>query len=308
MRIVITGGTGLIGNALASDFAKNGYEVYVLSRSPAARKHLQNGIECLQYDGHTAAGWGYLVEGADAVINLAGENLSAGRWTEKRKHAILQSRLDAGRAVAQAIEQAKQKPPVLIQASAVGCYGINPPGVVDETSPFGNDFLSGVCRQWEESTKAVEIMGVRRVIIRMGVVFSGRGGAFPRLILPFKLFAGGALGNGEQWLSWVHLQDVVRAIRFLIEQPATTGVFNVSAEPVTNREFAQIAGRVMHRPSFFKVPAFAIKMLFGEMSTVILDGQRVSSAKLRNLGFSFAHPGIENALQDLVRKQNNDGH
>ena len=301
MKIIISGGTGLIGHALAQDFAKDGHEVCVLSRSLPNIQESQDKIERIRWDGRTAEGWGHRVDGADTVINLAGENLSAGWWTERRKRAILHSRLDAGQAVAQAIEQAKQKPRILIQASAVGCYGINPPGMVDETGPFGNDFLSDVCRQWEASTRTVEEMGVRRVVIRLGVVFSNAGGAFPRLILPFKFFAGGALGNGEQWLSWVHLQDVVRAIRFLIEQPAT-GAFNIAAEPVTDREFAQTAGRVMHRPSFFKMPAFALKMLFGEMSTVILDGQRVSSAKLQNLGFSFVYPGIENALQDLVRK------
>ena len=301
MKIIITGGTGLIGSALAQDFAKDDHEVYVLSRSLSGSQDDQKRIENVHWDGRTAEGWGHLVDGADAVVNLAGENLSAGRWTERRKHAILHSRLDAGQAVAQAIEQAKRKPPVLIQASAVGCYGINPPGMVDETGPFGNDFLSDVCRQWEASTGTVEEMGVRRVVIRLGVALSEQGGAFPRLILPFKLFAGGALGSGRQWLSWVHLQDVVHAIRFLIERSSATGAFNISAEPVTNREFANIAGKVLRRPSFFNVPAFTIKMLLGEMSTVILDGQRVSSRKLQNLGFSFAYPKIENALQDLIR-------
>jgi uncharacterized protein (TIGR01777 family) len=136
-------------------------------------------------------------------------------------------------------------------------------------------------------------MGVRRVVIRMGVVLSDQGGAFPRLILPFKFFVGGALGTGKQWLSCVHLQDAARAIRFLIERPAATGAFNISAEPMTNREFSRIAGSVMHRPAFFSVPAFVIRTLFGEMSTVILDGQRVSSTKLRNLGFSYRFPDIK---------------
>jgi uncharacterized protein (TIGR01777 family) len=300
MKTVITGGTGLIGRALAENFAKDGYEVYVLSRSLPNDQNALGGIKRVNWDGHTAEGWGQWVDGADAVINLAGENLSAGRWTEQRKHAILQSRLDAGQAVVEAVERASQKPRVLIQASAVGCYGINPPGVVDETSLYGNDFLSGVCRQWEQSTQAVEEVGVRRVTIRLGVVLNGQGGAFPRLILPFKFFMGGALGSGEQWLSWVHLQDAVRAIRFLVEQPAATGAFNISAEPVTNREFARLARKVMHRPSFFDVPAFAIRMLFGEMSTVILDGQRVSSAKLQHLGFSFEYFAMESALHDLL--------
>jgi uncharacterized protein len=300
MKVVITGGTGLIGRTLAEDFAKDGHEVYVLSRSIPNDQNVQDGIKRVKWDGRTAKGWGHYVDGADAVVNLAGENLSAGRWTEKRKRAILQSRIDAGQAVVEAFEQASQKPPVLVQASAVGRYGINPPDVVDETSSFGSDFLSGVCRQWEESTKSVERMGVRRVVIRMGVVLSDQGGAFPRLILPFKFFVGGALGTGKQWLSWVHLQDEVRAIRFLIEQPAVIGPFNISAEPVTNQEFARIAGSVMHRPAFFSAPAFVIRTLFGEMSTVILDGQRVSSAKLQNLGFSYNFPDVESALKDLI--------
>jgi len=302
MKIIITGGNGLIGRALAEDLAKDGHEVILLSRRPQPATGLQPSIRLEKWDGRTAQGWGKLADGADAIVNLAGENLSAGRWTARRKQAILESRLNAGAAVVQAIQQAVNKPRVLIQSSAVGYYGPRGSESISEDAASANDFLAGVCQAWEASTQPVEALGVRRVVTRSGVILSTNSITLPRMLLPFRLFAGGPLGSGRQWLSWVHLEDEVRALRFLIETPEARGVFNISAQPLTNRQFAQLAGKVMRRPAFFTVPAFIIRLVFGEMSTVVLEGQRVSSKRLTDLGFQFRFPEAEAALKDFLRR------
>lgn len=301
MKVIILGGTGLIGSALAQDLARDGHEVIILTRRPQAQEKPPKGIRFEQWDGRSAQGWGKLAEGADAIINLAGENLSAGRWTPERKQRIIDSRVNAGAAVVQAIQQASAKPKMLLQISGIGAYGVSESETFSETSPYGNDFLAGVTRQWEDSTKAVEALGVRRVVARTGVVLSNAGGAFPRMLLPFKLFVGGPLGTGRQWLSWLHLDDQVRALRFLIENPQAHGVYNLSTNPVTNRQFAQTLGGLMRRPAFFPVPAFAIRLLFGEMGTLVLDGQRATAQRLADLGFQFRFPDIESALKDLLK-------
>jgi uncharacterized protein (TIGR01777 family) len=301
MKVIITGGTGLIGRALAEDLAKDGHdEVIILTRSASPVKGFQPGIRFAHWDGWSSAGWASFADGADAIVNLAGENLSAGRWTAARKGAILQSRVHAGSAVVDAVLQAAKKPRVVVQSSAVGYYGPTGDEVLGEDAASGTDFLAGVCRDWEASTFPVEALGVRRVIVRTGVVLSARSGALPRMLLPFKLFAGGPLGSGRQWMSWIHIEDEVRALRFLIETPNARGIFNLSAPPLTNREFARVTGRVMHRPASFAVPAFLVKLLFGEMGTVVLDGQRVSAKRLEDLGFGFRFPTAEAALRELL--------
>ena len=303
MKIIITGGTGLIGRALAEDLAKDGHEVIILSRNPKPNTGLPAGIRLEKWDGRTAQSWGKLADGADAIVNLAGENLSAGRWTAKRKQSILDSRINAGAAVIQAVQQAASKPGVVIQSAGIGYYGPGDAEGIREEAPPAQDFLAQVCQAWEASTQAVETLGVRRVVTRSGVVLSTRSGALPLMLLPFKFFAGGPLGSGRQWLSWVHLEDEVRAIRFLIENPQARGVYNISARPLTNRQFAQTIGKVMHRPAFFTVPAFIIRLLFGEMSTVVLDGQHVSSQRLVDTGFQYRFPEAEAALADLLKRQ-----
>lgn len=301
MRIIITGGSGLIGRALTADLTAEGYEVVVLSRSPEKMKNLPTGATAHTWDGQSAAGWGHLADGAAAIVNLAGENLAAGRWTTERKRIIRDSRLNAGRAVVEAVEAATHKPEVVIQASAVGYYGPQNEQGITEENPAGQDFVAQVCAEWENSTAPVEAMGVRRVIIRTGLVLSTEGGALPRMLLPFKLFAGGPLGSGRQWLSWIHLADTVAAIRYLIEQPEASGPFNLTAPaPLTNATFGQTLGRVMHRPAIMPAPSFAIRLLFGEMATVVLDGQQALPYRLQQLGFTFQFPKAEAALQDLL--------
>lgn len=303
MKIIISGGTGLIGRALAQSLLQDGHDVVALTRGVDPLKGLPAGIQTAKWDGCTADGWGHLADGADVIVNLAGANLAGGRWSERRKRVILESRTHAGAAVVAALQQATTKPRLLIQASAVGHYGPSDAQFLGEGALPGSDFLSQVCRAWEASTRPVERLGVRRVVVRLGVVFDSTGGALPRMLLPFKLFAGGPLGSGRQWLSWVHIEDQARALRFLMEAPDAQGIYNISANPLSNRQFAQAVGKVMRRPAFLPVPAFAIRLLLGEMSTVVLDGQHVSAKRLTDLGFEFQFPEAEMALRDLLSRR-----
>lgn len=302
MRTLITGGTGLIGRALIDSLVADGHTVTVLTRSP--QKHqssLPSAVTALGWDGKSAAGWGHLAEGADAIVNLAGEGIADGRWSAARKQRIRQSRVDAGRAVVEAVGQAKQKPKVVVQASAVGYYGIGDASPLPESSPAGQDFLGQVCADWEASSAEVEQMGVRRTIIRTGIVLSTKGGAFPKLLLPFRFFAGGPIGHGRQYFPWIHIDDQVRAIRFLMENEQARGPFNLAApNPPTNREFVQKLGKAMGRPALLPVPAIAFQLIFGEMSTVLLDGQRAVPTALQQAGFSFAQPEAVAAIRDIL--------
>jgi len=302
MRIIITGGTGLIGGALAANLANDGHEVILLSRAPERTTSLPSGVRAERWDGRTATGWGSLADGADAIVNLAGEGIASGRWTEERKRRIRESRVNAGQAVVEAVKTVARKPGVVIQSSAVGYYGVHGDEEITESTPAGDDYLAGVAVAWENSTAPVEAMGVRRAVIRTGVVLSNKGGALPQMLLPFKLFAGGPLGNGKQWLPWIHIADEVSAIRFLIENRQASGAFNLCApNPLTNAEFGRVVGRVMGRPAFMPTPAFALRLVFGEMATVLLDGQRQIPKRLLELSFAFRFPSAEAALKEILK-------
>lgn len=309
MRVIITGGTGLIGRALAQSLAADGHEVIVLSRSPQQKQdRLPAGVRVVQWDGRTAQGWGDLANGADAIVNLAGESIGGTsfpppRWTAARKQRILQSRLNAGAAVVEAVRNAKQKPRVVIQSSGVGYYGDGGDTLLSENSPAGSDFAARVCVDWEQATAPVEALGVRRVVMRTAVVLDMQNAAFNSLVLQSRLFAGGPLGSGRQYFAWIHRDDMVRAIRFFIENPETSGVYNVGApSPVTNREAIRALGRILRRPAFLGVPAFALRLLLGEVSDVVLYGQRVSAARLQEAGFSFQYTDFEAAARSLLGK------
>ncbi len=301
MRIIIAGGSGLIGSALAKDLSDKGYEVIVLSRTPSAvQRWLPPGVRCLGWDGKTAQGWGELADGAKAIVNLAGVNLSQGRWTDARKRLILRSRTEPGQAVIEAIQSATSKPEVVVQASAVGYYGPHGDDQVTEQTPKGRDFLAEVCEKWEASTLGVEQVGVRRVIIRTGVVLAKNGGALPLMALPYRLFIGGPIGSGSQWLPWISLKDEATAIRFLIEDPSTSGPYNFSApNPLTNKDFGRLLAKVLNRPAFVPAPAFFFRVAFGEMSTILLDGQRQIPRRLLDQGYIFQFPDAEAALRDI---------
>lgn len=303
MRIIITGGTGLIGKALCAKLSADGHLITVLSRTPDQSRGMQPGVRVEKWDGKTTQGWGHLVDGADAIINLAGAGIADAPWTENRKHLIRESRIQAGLAIQNAIQQATKKPAVLLQASAVGYYGQDHQDeLITEDAPRGKDFLANVCFDWEMSTAPIARMGVRRVILRTGIVLSNEGGAFPKMILPFKFFAGGPLGNGKQWMPWIHIHDEVRAIDHLLTHPQTEGAYNLSApNPVTNKQFSQIVGSQMGRPALLPAPAFAIKTILGDMSTILLDGQRAIPEKLAESGFIFTYPTAQEALSQLLR-------
>lgn len=302
MRVLVAGGTGLIGSALVSSFLGSKWEVTVLSRSPQRRQpEIHKGAKLEKWDGQSPEGWGHLVSQVDAIVNLAGEGIADGRWTQDRKTRILESRVNAGRALVSALQSAENLPRVLIQSSAVGYYGPCADQELTEESPSGNDFLAQVCVDWEASTEPVEALGVRRAVVRTGVVLSARGGALPRMALPFRLFAGGPLGGGNQYFPWIHIEDEVSAIRFLLENDSAAGPYNLAApDPPRNRDFVRDLGRVMGRPSLMPTPSFALQALFGEMSTVLLDGQRAIPARLQEASFDFGFPHAVAALQDLV--------
>lgn len=302
MRVIITGGTGLIGRPLSQALVAAGHEVVVLTRNPQKVKNMPAGVRLQQWDGASAAGWGELADGAHAIVNLAGEGIADGRWSSARKQAIRQSRIDAGKAVMAAIQAATTKPKVLVQSSAVGYYGSETgDALLNEAHSPGADFLAKVCFDWELSTAAASRQGVRRAVIRTGIVLSNEGGAFPKVVMPFNFFAGGPLGNGKQWMPWIHWEDQVRAIQFLIDNGQAEGAFNLSApSPVRNSEMAKAIGAVKGRPAFMPAPGFAINMVFGEMGTVVLDGQRAVPQHLQELGFEFKYNTVEAALRDLL--------
>jgi len=306
MRVIISGGTGQIGRALARELLDAGHEIVVLSRNPAAATGLPGSVRLVRWDARTAAGWGQLVDGNTAIVNLAGANLAGSgffpaRWTPERKGVILQSRLAAGRAVVEAVAPARAKPQVVIQASGIGHYGSRGDVVVTEADAAGDDFLARLTVDWEASTVPVTALGVRHAVIRTGVVLDPHEGALRRLLLPYRLFAGGPMGSGRQWLSWIHPADEVAAIRFLIENRHASGAFNLCApEPVTNAQFGQALGRVLGRPSWLPIPGFVLRLALGEVASIVLEGQRALPRKLLEAGFEFRFSAIEPALRDLL--------
>lgn len=301
MRILITGATGGVGRRLIDHLIEHGHWLVIVSRQKYKPATLPAKLTFAQWDAKTSAGWGKYVNEVDAIINLAGAGLADERWTDERKQVIRESRVNAGQAVVEAIEAATTRPKVLIQASAVGYYGPRGDEELTEESHPGSDFQAGICKAWESVTEPVTGMGVRRVMIRSGVVLDIKAGALPRMVMPFRFFAGGPVGSGKQYMSWIHYHDEVNAIRFLMEHEAATGPFNLTApDPVRNREFARTMGRVMKRPALAPAPAFMMNVLFGEMATVLLEGQRTLPKKLLDLGFEFKFPTIETALRDLL--------
>lgn len=302
MKILIAGGSGLIGSALTRYYLAKGQEVYVLSRRGSAAT-LPAGAKGVVWDARSVHGWGDLMNEMDVVINLTGENLGAGRWTEQRKQRFYSSRIESGKAIIEAMRQAVRKPGVLVQSSAVGYYGDGGDRVLDESSPAGKDFLARLCVDWEESTHEAEFMGVRRIVLRTGVVLAEGAEVLNRLILPFRLFVGGPLGDGRQWLPWIHIADVIGAVNFLVEDPNLSGVYNLSApEPVQNAAFGKTLARILRRPYWLPVPAFALKLVLGEMSKLVLEGQRAIPKRLIEAGYTFQFAGHEAALRDLLIK------
>jgi len=303
MKIILTGGTGFIGQAVLNHLLEYGHHVVLLTRHPNPAKPLGKTLVIEQWDAATAGSWVKHLEGADAVINLAGESIAAKRWTAEQKNKIISSRINAAQAIINGMKGVNVKPSVLINASAIGFYGNVPEGEVNESSPMGKGFLAETCGQWEQSVKGAEPLGVRTVLLRFGVVLEQGGGALSKILPPFQFFAGGPLGSGKQWFSWIHREDIVGAIFFALGNPSLNGAVNVTApEAATMGKFCKTLGKVMGRPSWAPVPAFALRLLLGEMADMLLEGQRVVPEKLLKAGYIFRYPELEPALRAILKK------
>ncbi len=303
-RVIITGGTGLIGHALTDELLRAGYEIVVLTRNPDRTRAYNANVRLAGWDGRTGEGWSEFADGAFAIVNLAGEPIGPTPWyLSNRRAKILQSRLDAGRAVVDAVQRVADKPRVLIQSSAIGYYGSRGDEVLTEDSGPGKNYLAQVCIAWEASTAPVEAEGVRRVITRTGLLLDRRADFLRFTALPFQLYVGGPLGGGKQWWPWLHMADEVGAMRFLLAKEEAHGPYNVTApEPVTNREFSKVLARVLGRPSYLPTPAFPLKLVLGEVADeLIFSSARVSSRRLQELGYRFQYTDLEAALRNLYK-------
>ena len=297
MKLVIAGASGFIGSALCSRLLDKGHVLTLLTRV-APRDASTATKRWLQWAPGTPGHWETGVDGADGVINLAGEPIAAKRWTERQKQKILTSRIETTNSLVEAIRKAKQKPGFLINASAVGYYGPRGDETVTEEAAAGQDFLSSVCREWEEEAKKAESLGLRVIRVRTGIVLGRGGGALAKMVPPFKFFVGGPLGSGTQWMSWIHLEDEVGLMLYLIEHSQATGPFNATASnPVRMKEFCQILGQVMGRPSWAPVPAFILRLALGELAEMLLTGQRVIPAAAQRLGYKFHYTDLYEALK-----------
>jgi len=287
MKIVVAGGSGFIGEPLVRALLSRG-DVAVVSRNPA-KVRAGRGIS-----------WGEVgseVRDADVVINLAGENVGDGRWTEARRKRIADSRLSATCALTEAVARAPVRPRTFINASAVGFYGPRGDETLDESAEFGEGFLADVTRRWEAAAKEAEA-AARLVIFRFGVVLAGDGGALAKMVIPFRLGAGGPIGSGKQWMSWIDRDDVIALIEWAIDTPSVRGTYNATApHPVTNREFAKSLGRALHRPALLPTPGFALRLVFGRMADeMLLAGQRVVPSTATAEGFVFRYPTLDASL------------
>lgn len=293
-RIAITGGTGLLGRALVHFLAGAGHESVVLTRRPAARQ----GVTEVGWDPERGQVDAAGLDGVDVAVHLAGAPVSE-RWTPEHKREIRDSRVKGTRLLAETLARQARRPAVLVSASAIGIYGDGGDRLLTEDSPPGRDFLAAVGQEWEAATRPAEEAGIRVVHARFGVMLSPHGGALAKLLPPFRMGGGGRVGSGQQWISWISLDDTVGAVEHLAFTDSARGAFNVVApQPVRQEEFAHALGHVLHRPSIVPLPAFALKLMFGEMAeAMLLAGQRVSCERLLASGYEFRHPTLEQALR-----------
>ena len=292
MKILITGGTGFIGRALTGELVQDGHEITIVSRKKRENK---NKVSYIEWDSKSLL---EAVSKSDFVINLAGEPVIGKRWTNKQKDLLRKSRIETTKLLVDAINHVSAKPRKLINASAVGIYGNRKDENLNEDSKAGSDFLADLCREWEECANKAD---TKVVIIRIGIVLGKDGGALKMMVPPFKFFLGGQLGSGNQYMPWIALQDVIGLVKFAIENDNVSGILNTtSPNPVTNKEFSNILGKVLHRPSFIPVPAFALKLLLGEMSDILLGGQKVIPANALKHEYKFKYAELEGALRKIL--------
>jgi uncharacterized protein (TIGR01777 family) len=320
MKVAITGSTGFVGSLLVQQLHGKGHKVVVLARNTAfAQKVFPSeafpNLEIVAYTPNASGSWQSVIASCDGVVNLAGEPIGEGRWTPERKQEILNSRKLGTQKIVEAITNANPKtavatnsstpatrclPTVLINASAIGYYGTSETETFDETSVSGNDFLAQVCQAWEAEARKVKDAGVRLVILRFGIVL-GNGGALAKMIPPFKLFAGGPIGSGRQWFSWIHIDDLVNLILQALTKPEIEGVYNATApNPVRMADLSHTLARVMNRPSWLPVPAFAIEALLGDGAIVVLEGQQVLPKRTLETGFEYKYPNLQLALRQIL--------
>lgn len=294
MTIVVAGGTGFLGSALVDGWRAQGHRAIVLTRRPRREGELAWSPD------EGGGAWASAIDGAGAVVNLAGAGIADQRWTTARKAVILESRLRATRALVSAIRSAHTPPGVFVSASAVGIYGTRGDEPLTEDSPAGSDFLADVCRAWETEASAAASL-TRVVLLRTGLVLARHGGALPQIALPFRFFAGGAIGSGRQYMSWIHLADWVGMVDWAMQTSQLSGALNLTApHPVTNAELSRALGSALRRPSFLRAPAFALRLALGEIAdTLLVGGQRVLPAKAQRLGFEFRYPRLEEALREI---------
>jgi uncharacterized protein (TIGR01777 family) len=305
MKIVLAGGTGLIGKNLIKRLVEEGHMVNVLSRTrPETGAETHGQIQYIQWDGENVGEWIEKLNGAEVVINLAGEPIAGKRWSTGQKEKILSSRIAPTRTLVKAIEQINPQPGLLINASAVGYYGNVDEGEVTESHTPGKGFLADTCLRWEREAAKASDLGVRVVSLRISLVLSQEGGALPRLMMPYRFFAGGYLGSGRQWMPWIHIDDLIGIMMFVIANPELNGPLNaVSPEPITMKEFAKVLGKVTGKPAWLPVPSIALKLILGEMAGMLLEGQKAVPRKLLENGFSFKFERLEEALSDLLKNK-----
>jgi len=304
MRIVVSGGTGFIGRPLCASLCQEGYRITLLTRrKQEGQRSSGSTVTDVEWNGREAGVWEHCLEGADAVINLAGAPIADGRWTVARKRLLSESRILSTRLLVEAMSRRSSKPRTLISASGVGYYGVSDDRLLDEGAAYGQGFLADLCLAWEaEALRAAEF-GVRVVMLRTGMVLEQDGGALPKMLLPFRLFAGGPIMPGTQWMSWIHRCDHIGLIQWVLTTPSVSGPVNaVAPEAVTMNRFCKVLGRVLHRPSWISVPGFVLYLALGELGTLMTTGQRVNPAKALSGGYVFHFPTLEPALRAIVAK------
>ncbi|MBU6432213.1 MAG: TIGR01777 family oxidoreductase [Nitrospirae bacterium] len=304
MHIVVTGGTGFIGRPLCASLTQEGHLVTLLTRrKEEAQRSCGSTVMVVEWNGKEAGAWEHSLEGADAVISLAGAPIADARWTDARKRLLIESRVLTTRLLVEALSRRSSKPRTLISASGIGYYGASDDRVLDEGAARGQGFLADLCLQWEAEALRTAQFGMRVVIVRTGMVLEQDGGALPKMLLPFRLFAGGPIMPGTQWVSWIHRRDHIGLMQWLLATPSVSGPVNaVAPEAVTMHRFCEVIGGVLHRPSWLPVPGFALRVALGELGTLMTTGQRVRPAKALSGGYVFHYPTLEPALRAILTK------
>jgi uncharacterized protein (TIGR01777 family) len=304
MNIVVSGGTGFIGRPLCASLCQEGHQVTLLTRrKEEAQQSYGSTVTAVEWNGREAGTWEHCLDGADAVIHLAGAPIADRRWTDVRKRLLTESRVLSTRLLVEALSRCSSKPRTLVSASGIGYYGASDDRVLDEGAPRGQGFLADLCLAWEAEALRAAKFGMRVVTLRTGMVLEQNGGALPKMLLPFRLFTGGPIMPGTQWVSWIHRRDHIGLIQWLLTTPSVSGPVNVVApEAVTMKQFCGSIGRVLHRPSWLPMPGFVLDIALGELGTLMTTGQRVTPAKALSGGYVFQYPTLEPALRAVMTK------